>query len=58
MLGGWAAGHLLRVGQGAALHLGQDALLVQLGLQEARVAIKLHQVENLQGKRGAAQIQR
>lgn len=50
MLGGRAAGHLLWVGQGAALHLRQDALLVQLGLQEARVAVKLHQIENLWSK--------
>lgn len=45
--GSRAAGHLLGVGQRAALHLGQDAFLVQLGFQKASVAIKLHQVENL-----------
>lgn len=50
VLGGRAAGHLLGVGEGAALHLRQDALLVQRGLQEARVAVELHQVENLRGK--------
>lgn len=53
VLGGGAAGHVLRVGQRAALHLRQDALLVQLGLEEAGVAVKLHQVEDL--PRSAAQ---
>lgn len=52
VLGGGAAGDLLRVGQRAALHLRQDALLVQRGFQEPRVAVELHQVENLLGRHG------
>lgn len=50
MLGGRAAGDLLRVRERAAFHLRQDAFLVQLGLQKASVAIKLHQIENLKSK--------
>ena len=51
--GGGAAGDLVRVGQRAALHLGQHALLVQRGLEEPGVAVELHQVEDLQReKRG------
>jgi hypothetical protein len=47
VLGGWAAGDLLRVWKGPAFHLRQDAVLVHLGFQKASVAVKLHQVENL-----------
>lgn len=47
MLGGGAAGDLLSIWQRAALHLCQDALLVQRGFQEPCVAVKLHQVEDL-----------
>lgn len=50
MFGGGAAGDLLRVGQRAALHLRQDALLVQRRFQKASVAVELHQVEDLPRK--------
>lgn len=50
MLGDRAAGDLLRVGERAAFHLGQDALLVQLGLEKAGVAVELHQVEDLRAQ--------
>lgn len=45
--GGRAAGDLVRVWQGSAIQLGVHALLVQGGLEEPGVAVKLHQVENL-----------
>ena len=48
MLGGSrTAGDLVGVRQGAALHLRQHALLVQGRLEEARVAVELHQVKDL-----------
>lgn len=47
VLGSWAAGDLLGVWEGTSLHLCQDTFLVQLGLQKASIAVKLHQVENL-----------
>lgn len=49
--GGRAAGDLVRVWQGSAIQLGVHALLVQGGLEEPGVAVKLHQVENLRGKK-------
>lgn len=58
MLGGWAAGDLLGVREGASFHLCQDAFLVELGFQKAGIAIKLHQVENLRSKHHAAQSQK
>lgn len=47
VLGGGAAGDVIRIGERPALHLRHHALLVQQGLQEAGVAVELHQVENL-----------
>lgn len=58
VLGGWAAGDLLGVREGASFHLCQDAFLVQLGFQKASIAIKLHQVENLRSKRHEVQSQK
>lgn len=58
VLGGWAAGDLLGVREGASFHLCQDAFLVQLGFQKAGIAIKLHQVENLRSKHHTAQSQK
>ena len=46
---GGAAGDLVGVWQRAALHLRQHTLLVQSGLEEAGVAVELHQVKDLQG---------
>lgn len=47
MFGGGAAGYVVRVRQGPPLHLRQHALLVQQRLKETRVAVELHQVEDL-----------
>lgn len=47
VLGGGAAGNVVGVWQGPALHLGQHALLVQERLEETCVAVKLHQVIDL-----------
>lgn len=48
MFGGrGTAGDLVRIRQGSAVHLGAHALLVEGGLEESRVAVKLHQVEDL-----------
>jgi len=49
VLGGGAAGDVVGVGQRPPLHLGQHALLVQQRLEEPRVAVELHQVEDLEG---------
>lgn len=52
VLGGGAAGDVVRVRQRPALHLCQHTLLVQTRLEEPRVAVKLHQVKNLnEGKK-------
>lgn len=47
VLGGGAARDVIWIGERPALHLRQHALLVQQRLQEAGVAVELHQVENL-----------
>lgn len=49
VFGGGAAGDVIRVRQGPALHLRQHALLVQQRLEEPRVAVELHKVEDLKG---------
>lgn len=46
-----AAGDLVGVRQRPAVHLGPQALLVEPRLQEARVAVELHQVEDLMQER-------
>ena len=51
--GGGAAGHLVGVGEGSSLHLGHHALLIERGFEEARVAVELHQVEDLSSGWGA-----
>lgn len=43
----WTAGDLVGVWQGEAVHLSTHTLLVEGGLQESGVAVKLHQVEDL-----------
>lgn len=45
--GGGTAGHLVGVGQGSSLHFSQHALLVERGLEEACIAVELHQIEDL-----------
>lgn len=47
---GWrgTAGDLVGIRQGEATHLGTHALFVKGRLEEAGVAVKLHQVEDLQ----------
>ena len=52
VFGGGAAGDVVRVRQGPPLHLRQHALLVQQRLEEPRVAVELHQVEDLKGWKG------
>lgn len=52
MFGCGAAGDVVRVRQGPPLHLGQHTLLVQQRLEEPRVAVELHQVEDLKGRKG------
>lgn len=47
VFGGGAGGDLVGVRQGPPLHLGQHALLVQQRLEEAGVAVELHQVVDL-----------
>ena len=49
VFGGGAAGNVVGVRQGPALHLGQHTLLEQQGLEEACVAVELHQVIDLKG---------
>lgn len=49
VFGGRTAGDVVRVGQGPALHFCQHTLLVQQRLEEACVAVKLHEVEDLKG---------
>lgn len=51
MFGGGAAGDVVRVRQRSTLHLSQHALLVQQRLEEACVAVKLHQVEDLRKRK-------
>lgn len=41
------AGDLVGVWQGSAIYLSTDTLLVKGGLEEPRVAVKFHQVEDL-----------
>lgn len=58
MFGGrWAAGDLVGVRQWSTIHLSPQALLVEPRLEEARVAVKLHQVEDLVQER-AGQVDR
>lgn len=49
VFGGGAGWNLVGVRQGPSLHLSQHALLVQQRLEEAGVAVKLHQVVDLRG---------
>lgn len=57
MLGGGAAWDVIRIRQRPPLHLCEHALLVQQRLQETRVAVKLHQVEDLKESGGWKQNQ-
>ena len=47
MFRGGTAGDVVGVRQGPPLHLCQHTLLVEQGLEEPRVAVELHQVEDL-----------
>lgn len=47
VFGGGAGGNLVGVRQRPSLHLSQHALLVQQRLEEAGVAVELHQVVDL-----------
>lgn len=49
VFGGGAAGNVVGVRQGPALHLSQHTLLEQQGLEEACVAVEFHQVIDLKG---------
>ena len=51
VFGGGAAGDVVRVRQRPALHLRQHTLLVEQRLEEPCVAVKLHQVEDLQKRK-------
>lgn len=48
MFGRGTAGDVVRVWKRTALHLSQHTLLIQEGLQEACITVKLHQVKDLQ----------
>lgn len=49
MFGGrWAAGDLVGIRQGSTIYLSPQALLVEPRLEEARVAVEFHQVEDLE----------
>lgn len=50
VFGGGATGNVEGVRQGPALHLSQHARLVEERLEEARVAVELHQVIDLREK--------
>lgn len=52
VFGGGAGGNLVGVRQGPSLHLSQHALLVQQRLEEAGVAVELHQVVDLRVQDG------
>lgn len=48
MFGGrWAAGDLVGVRQRSTINLSPQALLIEPRLEEARVAVELHQVKDL-----------
>lgn len=49
VFGGGATGNVVRVRQRPPLHLSKHTLLVQQGLKEPCVAVKLHQVIDLKG---------
>lgn len=49
--GRWTAWNLVGVRQRSAIHLSTHTLLVKGGLEESRVTVKLHQVEDLWGKK-------
>lgn len=53
------AGDLVGVWQGSAIYLSTNTLFVKGGLEESRVTVKLHQVEDLQAwrtKEGCLQV--
>lgn len=50
VFGGGAGRNLVGIRQRPTLHLSQHALLVQQRLEEAGVAVKLHQVVDLRGR--------
>lgn len=53
--GRWTAGNLVGVRQRSAIHLSTHTLLVKGGLEESRVTVKLHQVEDLWGKKSVCE---
>lgn len=58
VFGGGAGGNLVGVRQGPSLHLSQHALLVQQRLEEAGVAVKLHQVVDLRVQDARTEVDR